>query len=324
MPELAIVVVSYNSSRWLERCLTTAYDHAGETELEIVVVDNDSTDGSADLVERLFPEATVLRCPNQGFAYGNNRAFALIESPFVLFLNADTEILKGTFSELLEDLRRRPKVGLVGVRQLDADGGLNPTIRRFPNARRLFFEAVGSERFPFRASWLGERELDPEAYERDTECDWTSGSFMLARREAVLGAGLMDERFFMYCEEPDLCLRIKGSGWEVRHLPTMTIRHYARKAGWDPQLVAQDAFARRQYMSKHFSGVPRVLAMTSFALGLALRAAIGARQGDARRARRAASVAALRTFLGFAPPPFRQPPPVAVAPIDVLPAAPQR
>ena len=95
-----------------------------------------------------------------------------------------------------------------------------PTIRRFPNAFRSLFEALGSERFPFRASWLGERELDLSVYERDVACDWTSGSFMLVRWEALQSAGFMDERFFLYCEETDLCLRIKQAGWEIRHVPT--------------------------------------------------------------------------------------------------------
>ena len=312
MSELAVIIVSYNSARWLRPCLTSLYAHAGGTELDVLVVDNESTDGSAELVEDEFPQARVLRCENRGFAYGNNRGLLASDAPFVLFLNADTEILDGTFAELLDELRARPSVGLVGCRQLTPDGEVYPTIRRFPSATRLFFEALGSERFPFRASWLGERELDPSAYDREVECDWTSGSFMLARREALLGAGLMDERFFMYCEEPDLCLRIKRGGWSVRHLPSLTILHHAGKAGWSPRFVAQDAYARRQYMEKHFGAAHRALGLSAFALGHLVRAVLGSRE------RRAASRTALRTLAGLAPPPFGEPPlhPVAAADAD--------
>ena len=313
MADLAVVIVSHNSAFWLKPCLTTLYERAGEIELDVVVADNESSDGSAELVERLFPEARVLRCANRGFAYGNNRALATVTAPYVLFLNADTEILTGTLAGLLEELRRRPEVGLVGVRQLDPQGKVYPTIRRFPTATRLFFEAIGSERFPFRARWLGERELDLRVYDSEVECDWTSGSFMLARREALLGAGSMDERFFMYCEEPDLCLRIKRGGWQVRHLPTMTILHHAGRAGWSTRLVAQDAYARRLYIAKHFSRLRGAAAIGAFALGHLLRACYGAKEKQERRERRAASVGALRTLFGLDPPPFGERPHQAVA-----------
>jgi N-acetylglucosaminyl-diphospho-decaprenol L-rhamnosyltransferase len=299
MPDLAVVVVSYNCAAWLGPCLDSVYTRAGGASLDVVVVDNASTDGSAELVEREFPAARVIRCENRGFAHANNRGLESTDAPFVVFLNPDTEILAGTFGELLDELRTRPEVGLVGCRQTTPDGAVYPTIRRFPSATRLLFEALGSERYPFRASWLGERELDPAAYDRETRCDWTSGPFMLARRAAVVEAGMMDERFFLYCEEPDLCLRIKRAGWDVRHLPSMTILHHAGKAGWDARLAAQEGYARRQYFQKHLPPGRRGLAIGALALGHALRAGV-----DRRRPRRAASRAALRTVLGRAPSPF--------------------
>jgi GT2 family glycosyltransferase len=236
-----------------------------------------------------------------------------VTAPYVLFLNADTEIMRGTFAELLDELGRRPEVGLIGVRQLAPSGQVYPTIRRFPTLSRLFFEAIGSERFPFHAPWLGERELDLSAYDSEVACDWVSGSFMLAKRAALLAAGLMDERFFMYCEEPDLCLRMKRAGWGVRHLPTMTIFHHWGHSGWNARLAAQDAYARRQYVQKHFSRPRAIAAISAFALGHLIRASYGARNRDERRARRAASVRALRTLFGAEPPPFGEPPRQAVA-----------
>jgi GT2 family glycosyltransferase len=299
------VIVSYNAAAYLEPCLSSVFARAGTAVLDVVVVDNASTDGSADLVERRFPQVRVLRGENHGFAYGNNRGLELVDAPFVLFLNPDTEILTGTFGELVEAMRARPALGLAGCRQVTPDGTLHPTIRRFPRADRMFWEALGSERFPFRASWLGERELDPAAYDRETPCDWTSGSFMLARRGAVIEAGMMDERFFIYCEEPDLCLRIKRSGWDVCHLPAMTILHHAGKDGDDPRLVAQDSYARRQYFDKHFRHPHRELAIGARALYHARRAATTRRRRTPQQgARRVSSLHGLRTVLGLAPPPF--------------------
>jgi GT2 family glycosyltransferase len=311
--DLAVIVVSANSGRWLRPCLASVFARAGDASLEVVVVDAECTDDTAAATAE-FPDARLLPAENHGFAYGNNRAFLATTAPYVLFLNPDTEILAGSFGELVAALDRRPEVGLVGVRQLTPDGELWPTIRRFPSPLRHLFESLGSEHLPWRGSWLGERELAPGAYDRETPCDWTSGSFMLARREAVLAAGLMDERFFIYCEEPDLCLRIRQAGWDVRHLPTMTILHHAGRSGYAPQFIAQEAYARRQYMTKHFPPVRRTAAIAAYALGYALRGVFGGRRRALAVEQRRASRAALAVLLRNGPPPFAPPPSQALAP----------
>jgi N-acetylglucosaminyl-diphospho-decaprenol L-rhamnosyltransferase len=308
-PRLCVIIVSANSAKWLRPCLTTVYERAGDVELDVVVVAAGCTDETVQLVERHFPQARTISCPNRGFAFANNRALRTVDTDWVLFLNPDTEILEGSFADLIDRLGPRSTVGLVGVRQVTADGQLFPTIRHFPNAIRFLFETLGAERFPIRTSWLGERELDLRVYERDVACDWTSGSFMLVRWEALQGAGFMDERFFLFCEETDLCLRIKEAGWEIRHLPDLTILHHANKEGWDPRLEAQVAYAKRQYIEKHLSPLHQLAAKGALALGFALRSALGGggpgRKGSAR--------VALATLLGRRPPPFGEPPRVSLA-----------
>ncbi len=304
MADLAVLVVSHNAAQWLERCLRSVYEHAGGARLELVVVDSGSTDGSAELIEREFPEVLLLRGANRGFAAANNVGVCAVTAPFVLFLNPDTEIIEGELGELLALLRSRPCVGLVGCRQVGADGGLLPTIRRFPTAARYLCGAIGSERWPILGARLGERVLAAAAYERETRCDWTVGSFMLARRAAILAAGGMDERYFLYCEEPDLCLRLRRLGWEVRHLPAMTIVHHAGKAGRNELLVAQDAYARAQYLLKNMGPVQRRLALLALVLNHLLRAGWVCRGQDLRRSRRACARRAISTLLGGVPPPF--------------------
>jgi len=297
--QLSIVVVSANSASWLGPCLSTLYERAGGVELDVLVVAAGCTDHTVELVKSEFPAARTISCENRGFAFANNQGLKNVSAEWVLFLNPDTEILEGTFGALLEDLGPRARVGLVGVRQVTPDGRLFPTIRRFPTPSRWLFESLSSEHFPVRASWLGERELDIEVYDRDVACDWTTGSFMLARRAAIEEIGPMDERFFLYCEETDLCLRLIQAGWEVRHLPEMTILHHAEKAGWNVRLDAQAAHARRQYAEKHFSPGRRVAGISALALGYVLRAVFG-RPG----ARRKSARASLLTLLGLRPPPF--------------------
>jgi GT2 family glycosyltransferase len=305
---LSVIIVSANSASWLRPCLTTVYERAGDLDLDVVVVAAGCTDETVALVEREFPQARTISCENRGFAYANNRALRTVDADWVLLLNPDTEILEGSLADLIDRFGSAATVGLVGVRQLDSDGQVFPTIRRFPNAIRSLFEAFGSERFPFRASWLGERELNREVYDREVSCDWTSGSFMLIRWETLQSAGFLDERFFLYCEETDLCLRIKQAGWEIRHLPYLTILHHANKEGWNPRLDAQAAYAKRQYFDKNLSPVHRLSATAALILGYTLRSILGG--GDPSR--QESSRAALTTLLGLRPPPFGEPPRVAL------------
>ncbi len=309
--DLAIVIVSTNEAHWLQRSLSTVFDRAGTATLDVIVVDNESSDGTRELVESQFRQARVVSSPNRGFAYGNNRGLEQANARYLLLLNPDTEVIDGDFGELVRLLDERPTVGLIGVRQLTADGTLWPTIRRFPSAIRAFGEALRSESWPIHPAWSGERVLDPKPYEQESQCDWTSGSFMLVRSEALHSAGLLDERFFIYSEEPDLCLRIKRAGWEVRHLPQMTIVHHAGKGGVRPKMVAQDAYARKQYAHKHFGPATRAAYLSACALRHVVRAG-GAT--DSSSARREGARRALRTLMGSTSPPFGAPPATAVTP----------
>jgi N-acetylglucosaminyl-diphospho-decaprenol L-rhamnosyltransferase len=310
-PDLAIIIVSTNEARWLEPCIRTVFDHAGDAQLDVVVVDNHSTDGTRELVETNFPAARVVQSENHGFAHANNRGAMTSNARYVLFLNPDTEIVEGDFGELVAAMDERPAVGLAGVRQLTGDGTLWPTIRYFPSVGRALGEALLSEQWPRRPAWAGERELDLSRYEEELECDWTSGSFMLARREALLGAGLLDERFFIYSEEPDLCLRLRRAGWRTVHLPAMTIVHHAGKGGIRPRMVAQDAFARKQYAHKHFSAPRRSAYLTAVFARHAIRATVPSPNLPQKRE---AAKLAMKTLLGRERPPFGSPPPTAVRP----------
>lgn len=311
--DLAVIVVSANDAHWLKPCLTSVFAHAGTAKLDVIVVDNGSSDETREVVEANFPQARVIGAQNHGFGAGNNRGLETTNARYALLLNPDTEILEGLFSELVALLDRRPDVGLIGVRQLTPDGVLFPTIRRFPSASRALGEALASERWPLRPAWAGERVLDPQAYAGESECDWTSGSFMLARREALLSAGLLDERYFLYAEEPDLCLRIKRAGWSVRHMPDMTILHHACKGGLRPRMVAQEAFARRQYAQKHFAKPHQALYLSAIGARHLIRAAV-ASFGENRKTHREAARRAIANLRGRGEPPFAPPPATALRP----------
>jgi GT2 family glycosyltransferase len=225
----------------------------------------------------------------------------------VLFLNPDTEILDGTFANLVRLMDERPTVGLVGCRQIiSEDMSLCFTGRYFPNALRAFGDALFAERLRGRRpTWLGEREIRPERYDHEFDFDWTTGSFMLCRREALESAGYFDERFFMYSEETDLCRRIKSAGWQIRHLPQMTILHHVTKDGISPRVECLDVVTRMMYARKHLSPTHGVVYGGAVLLRH-LRRMIYAGRGELARDKRLSSRIVMSTVLGRRPVPFAE------------------
>jgi GT2 family glycosyltransferase len=296
--DICVIVVSHNGKRWLDSALTSLFEHSGGLDLDVVVVDNGS-DGSAEYAEDRFQGVRALRCPNRGFGHANNRALETANARYVLFLNPDTEVLEGDLSLLTTALDNQPGIALVGVRQLRDDGSLAPSIRRFPSARHMLAEALGVEKIPGVRRVLGERELDMRQYDRVRPCDWTSGSFMLARQAALESTGWFDERFFLYSEETDLCWRLKRAGWEIVHMPGMTIRHHEHDQGQSSRLEAQSAYARMQFARKHF---PRGAVAYRRALALRYALRVGLLYSVSRRCEGRAARAALATVLNGRPP----------------------
>lgn len=282
--DLAVIVVSTNEGSWLKKCLPTISAHAGDLDLDVVVVDNASTDDTAQVVANA-PGVRLVAAANHGFSHGNNRGLMTVSARYVLFLNPDTEIVEGTLQEMVQRMDESPEVGLAGCRQYLPSGELFWTMRRFPNAMRQFAEAFFSERWRGHPEWAGERIIDAKRYATEFDADWTSGSFMLTRMEAIEGAGFLDERFFLYSEETDLALRIRKHGWSVRHLPQMAIIHHAGKAGWSERGEAQGSYARLLYAKKHFSPLHATAYRVAMITRYALRVAVWApRDSGARRA----------------------------------------
>src|SRR5262245_59106066 len=145
--DLAVIVVSTDQAHWLRRCLPTIRERAGGVRLDLVVVDN-GADDAAGLVEREFPGARAIRCENRGFAHANNVALRTCGARHVLLLNPDTELREGTLADLVAELDRRPDVGVMGVRQVGADGSVYPSMRSFPTVGRVLGDALGLERVP--------------------------------------------------------------------------------------------------------------------------------------------------------------------------------
>lgn len=294
--DVCAIIVSHNSREWLDAALASLAEHTGEVSLQAVVVDN-GCDGAGEYAASRFSFVRSLRCENRGFGHANNRGLEVADSRFVLFLNPDTEFVAGELDALVAAMERMPDVGLAGVRQVRGDDSLAPSMRRFPSVSRALAEALPVERVPLARRLWGERELDPARYERVTECDWTSGSFMFARASTLAQSGGFDERFFLFSEEADLCWRIRRDGWRIVHLPSVTIRHFEQEHWASPRLIAQSAYARLQFACKNLRHPRAYRLALAFRYGLRLGLySLPGRSADVARrdASRAALLAVLR------------------------------
>lgn len=224
--ELSIIVVTYNSRRHVRDCLESIQRASEGIDHEVIVVDNASQDGTPDIIRNEFPKASLIANPeNLGFAPGNNQGITQSQGRYILLLNPDTLVLPKTLATLLNEMKHSPETGLLGCRLLDVDRRLQQSFGfevSFWNevVRKIFFNLYENHRFP-PVGWVL-RSL----HSRKREVDWVKGACMLSRRQALLDAKLMDETFFMYLEDADLCHRIRQLGWQVRYTPEAEVIHF--------------------------------------------------------------------------------------------------
>jgi GT2 family glycosyltransferase len=220
--DLSIVIVNWNTRDLLRDCLVSVLPRLGTLAAEILVVDNASTDGSADMLRREFPGVRLIEAPrNLGFAGGNNLALREAEGRHVLLLNTDTILHGDVLAEAVAWLDARPRVAVLGPRVLNADGTVQPSCSAFPSLRHLGAQTLGLTRV---ARWDGYRMT---GWDRSTErrVAVISGAAMFVRRAAIAEVGLLDEAFFFYGEETDWCHRFAGAGWEVVFAPIPAVTH---------------------------------------------------------------------------------------------------
>jgi N-acetylglucosaminyl-diphospho-decaprenol L-rhamnosyltransferase len=305
-PDLSVVIVTHNGCEMALRTLRSARAAAGSASVQWIVADSESSDGTPAAIEAEFDDVLVLRVPNRGFAAGNNAGIARARGRYILLLNPDVEIREGTFGDLVAALDSRPDVGIASVVQVGTDGQLQYSMRRFPSPLRDLGESLFAAHWPVGGT-LQELEMRPELYRREHSPDWVVGAFLCARAEAVAKIGPLDERFFLYSEEIDWCKRAHDAGWDVRHLPTMTVIHHAgRRDGGD--LMAQLAYSRTLYAHKHNGPLRAWAIRAALAVGylarIATSAVLAPFRPSARRRLRAES-RALAVLLGRAEPPLR-------------------
>jgi len=224
--DLSIIIVSWNVKDDLRDCLRSVEDNRPSCEYEVVVIDNASTDGTARMVGSDFPRVTlVANEENRGFAAANNAGIARAEGRYVLFLNPDTIVHPGSLDTLIKFMDDNEDAGVCGPKLLYADGTLQPSVRRFPTLRGVLHCYTILRVVPiFHGQYKKWRMMDFR-HDRRMDVDQVMGAALMARRSVVEDIGGMDEDFFMYYEEVDLCYRLKKAGWRIVFIPDAVITH---------------------------------------------------------------------------------------------------
>lgn len=234
---VTVICVTYNSGSVLPGILSSLRDGMAGTSWDLIVVDNNSDDGSVGTVRSLAPYATVIEAPhNRGFAAGVNRGLQRTSAErAVLLVNPDTRLHEGSVARLVAELRN-PSVGIVAPRLLEEDGSTFPSLRREPSLLRALGAAFLGERRAGRVPFLGEVIVGTRAYRRARDVAWAGGAVLLLAPGLTERIGLLDESFFLYSEEADLALRARDAGFRVRYQPEAVATHIGGESTTSPEL----------------------------------------------------------------------------------------
>ena len=236
--DLTISIVSYNSLNFLRDCLNSILENPPSLKYEIIVVDNASTDGSHELVQKNFPQVKLLHnSKNTGFAAANNKAISKTNSKYILLINSDCKVHKNSLDNLVNFMEKNKKAGTAGPKIINSDGSVQLSCRKFPSIFNAAFHTILINIVPNNPFSRKYKLADAN---RDTpfEVDWVSGSAMIIRRKALEDTGTIDERYFMYVEDLDLCYRMWQKNWKVYYYPCASILHHIGGSSGNGELKA--------------------------------------------------------------------------------------
>jgi hypothetical protein len=256
LPDLSVCIVNWNTRADLEVALHSVLQADPGLALEIVVLDNASSDGSALMIRERFPAVTLIESrENLGFARGYNRAAAGTSGRFLLILNPDTQTQPGALRQLVSFLAAHPEAGAAAPRLLNTDGSLQFSCRRFPTAwAALFRNTVLGRLFP-KNRFTREYLMQDWDHVTPRPVDWVSGAAICIRREVWEQVGGFDEGFFMYAEDMDWCLRAQQAGWKIYYLPEAAITHHiGRSSDQRPgKMVVAFHRSMARFYRKHYA-----------------------------------------------------------------------
>ncbi len=275
--DLSVCILTWNARELLEKALESVLAERDALELEVLVVDNASSDGTSEYVRSNFPQVQLIsNRSNRGFAAGNNQALLAASGRYLLLLNPDTVVHPGAFKALLEYMDAHPEAGIAGPKLLNADGSLQYSCRRFPNPVAAAFRNTPLGKLAPDFQPVREYLMQDFSHDEPRAVDWVSGAALLLRRELLCSVGLLSEDYFMYLEDVDYCLRAHKAGWEVHYVPQAVITHLIGGSSSKQPVPMVIEFHKSMYRFYATHQSPGLLAFTRplAACGISARATV--------------------------------------------------
>ncbi|MCC6139912.1 MAG: glycosyltransferase family 2 protein [Nitrospira sp.] len=265
--DLSIAVISYNTRDLLLACLQSVRDRTAGVAYEVIVVDNASRDGSVEAVRERFPQVAVIaNTENVGFAKACNQAATVSSGRYILLLNSDTVMQAGTLRTMTACLEQHLDIGAVSCLQRDEQGRVLQSCFPFPSLRD---HVRHSEDLPVVVRWLA-GAVPPMECTVSQDVEWANGACLMIRAALFKRLGGLDERFFMYFEDVDLCRRLRQLGYRIRHVADAEVVHLLGRSSLTSRnrLNEQWELSRIRYVEKHFAQPRRLLMKAWIVLGV--------------------------------------------------------
>jgi len=256
--KLSIIIVSFNTESFLRQCLTAVYGTHSLGSCEVIVVDNNSSDHSCSMIREDFPDVRLIESrDNEGFAKANNKGFHIAQGDYILLLNSDTKIQGKALEAMIDYLDNNPDAGIVTSRLVYPDLTDQGVARSFPSPVNALFgrRSLLTKMFPnnrYSKKYLLSRKTSSS---EPFEVDWVSGACLMIRRTVIDQVGFLDENYFMYWEDADLCYRAKNAGWKVFCIPEALVIHYEGKSSQGRQssrLIMEFNKSVYRFYRKHY------------------------------------------------------------------------
>jgi GT2 family glycosyltransferase len=262
--KLSICIVSWNTSDLLKKCLSSVYKFPPKCAFEVFVADNNSSDGTPDMVASNFPQVLLIKNKeNLGFAKANNQIIEKTRGQYLLLLNPDTEVFEGSIDVLIEFMDKNIDAGVVAPKLINSDGTLQRSCMGFPTLgamamRQLFLEALVPFN-PYTKKYL----MSDFKHDKPAEVDQPMGACLLVRKGIIDKLGAFDPKYYMFFDEVDLCFRIKKAGWKIIFDPASSVMHHGGTAvkKWSPLRLSRVWTASRNYFFKKHYGDIALLAL---------------------------------------------------------------
>lgn len=271
---VSVIIVSWNARDYLKKCLSSLSSRVCQFPMEIIVVDNASSDGSPDCVESEYPNVRLIRnTENMGFSKANNIGVSVSSGDYLCFINSDVEVLPDCITRLVNYCEEQPEAGMVGPLIIGGDGQLQRSCRGFPTVWNMFCRALALDRVFKNYKLFTDYSLNYWPQDSLRNVDILTGCFWLVRRKAMEQVGLLDESFFIYGEDMDWCKRFWDKGWQVVFVPSAEAIHYggASSSNAPVRFYIERHRAELQYWEKHHSRLAVVCYLLISCLHMLLR-----------------------------------------------------